>query len=136
MQHSQFLLRTSKDKYVKFFSMSIANNVSLDMDSLFQFRTSILFFLHVALLRSGIWVDNIALYQCSKFQWKIAWKFSKLPEKMLGSFGRQLGTQTATNIAWNVQWTFQPIVSAWSEEILVPISEMYRAIQVAFGDRP
>ena len=29
-------------------------------------------FFHVALLRSGIWVDNIALSQRSKFQLKIA----------------------------------------------------------------
>ena len=67
-------------------------------------------FLHVALPRSGIWVDNIALSQHSKSQLEIAWKFSKLPEKMLGSFGSQLGTRNATNIAWNVLWTFQPTV--------------------------
>ena len=90
--------------------MSIANNVSLDMDSVFQFRTSIFFFLHVVVLRSGIWVDNIAFSQCSKCQWKVAWKFAKLPGKMLGSFGNQLRTQNATNITWNVLWTFQPTI--------------------------
>ena len=67
-------------------------------------------FLHVALLRSGIWVDNIALSQRSKFQLIIAWKFLKLPGKKLGSFGSQLGTQNATNIAWNVLWTFHATV--------------------------
>ena len=39
-------------------------------------------FLHVLLLRLGVWVDNIALSQRSKFQLKIAWKFSKLPGKI------------------------------------------------------
>ena len=63
-------------------------------------------FLHVALLRSGIWMDNIALSQHSKVHLIIAWNFSKLPGKMLGSFGSQLVTQSATNIAWNVLWTF------------------------------
>ena len=55
-------------------------------------------------------VDDIALSQCSKFQWKIAWKFSKLPGQMLGSFGSQLGNQNATNIAWDVLSTFQSTV--------------------------
>ena len=67
-------------------------------------------FLHVALLRSGILVDNIALSQRRKFQLIIAWKFSKLPRKMLRSFGSQVVTQSATNIAWNVLWTLQATI--------------------------
>ena len=70
-------------------------------------------FLHVALLRSGTWVDSTALSQRSKFQLKIAWKFSKSPGKMLGSFGSQLGTQNATNITWNVLWAFQATVPGY-----------------------
>ena len=78
-------------------------------------------------------MDNIALSQCSKFQWKIASKFFKWPRKMLGSFGSQLSTQSATNIAWNVLWTFETPTPDCSEEILVPIFEMYCAIRVTFG---
>ena len=59
----------------------------------FQLRTRVLFFFAcVALLRSHIWVDNIALSQHSKVHLISAWKFSKLPGKLLGSFGSQLGT--------------------------------------------
>ena len=67
-------------------------------------------FLHVAVLRSGIWVDNIAIVQCSKFYWERAWKSSKLLGKMLGRFGSQLRPQHATNIARNVLCTFRPTV--------------------------
>ena len=60
-----------------------------------------------------MWVDNIALSHCRKFQCKIAWKFSKLPGKMLESFGSQLGARNAANVAWNVLWTFQPTVPGY-----------------------
>ena len=91
-------------------------------------------FLHVALMRSGIWVDNIALSRCSKFQWKIAWKISKSPGKTLGSFGGQFGTQNATNIASMFYGPSSQPSPGSSEEILVPISEMCHAMQVPFGD--
>ena len=90
--------------------------------------------LHVALLRSGIWVDNIALSQWSKFQLKIAWKFSTLPGKMLGSFRSQLGPKTQPiSLGMFYGPSSQPSPGS-SEEILLPISEMYRAIRVPFGD--
>ena len=91
-----------------FFSMGIANNVFLDMDSLFQFRTSILFFSTSCFASVSNMGGPHCPPQCSKFQLKIAWKFSKLPGKMLGSCNSQLGTQNATNMAWNVVCTFQP----------------------------
>ena len=58
-------------------------------------------------------MGNIALSQHSKVHLIIAWKFSQLAGKMLGSFGSQFGTQKATNIAWNVLWTFQATVPGW-----------------------
>ena len=117
--------------FQKVFSMSIANYVFLVWIHCFNCGQVFFSFVHVAFLRSGIWVDNIALSQCNGTSPGSFQSCLENARKFWQPAGDPKRNHYCLKCSMDLPANCPQLAS---EEILVPICETYRAMRVPFRD--